>query len=107
DGSQIPLDSVKEGVLTAAQKQGADIVKTGDGDITYKAVAATGATAYNTIPTPRGGQYHIILPDNTQVWLNAASSLRFPVAFTGKQRSVVLTGEGYFEWGKDPPHPFT
>ncbi|HEY4288994.1 MAG TPA: FecR domain-containing protein [Puia sp.] len=108
DGSQVPLDSARDGVLALAQKQGGDIVKTGQGDIVYKTKAVSGALAvYNTITTPRGGQYHITLPDNTQVWLNAASSLKFPVAFSGKQRSVTLTGEGYFEVAKDPSRPFT
>ena len=62
--------------------------------------------SYNTIATPRGGQYQVVLPDGTKAWLNAASTLRFPTAFTGKNRVVELTGEGYFEVSKDPAHPF-
>lgn len=52
---------------------------------------------YNTIATPRGGQYQIVLPDGSKVWLNAASSIRFPTAFTSKERVIELTGEAYME----------
>jgi ferric-dicitrate binding protein FerR (iron transport regulator) len=52
---------------------------------------------YNTVTTPRGGEYQITLPDGSKVWLNAASSLRFPIAFAGNERIVELTGEAYFE----------
>jgi transmembrane sensor len=61
---------------------------------------------FNTIATPRGGQYQVILPDGTKVWLNAASSLRFPTFFTGKNREVEITGEAYFEVTKNPAMPF-
>jgi ferric-dicitrate binding protein FerR (iron transport regulator) len=56
---------------------------------------------YNTIATPRGGEYQIELSDGTKVWLNAASSLKFPAAFTGDERNVMLTGEAYFEVAKN------
>ncbi|RZK45458.1 MAG: hypothetical protein EOO59_21030, partial [Hymenobacter sp.] len=72
----------------------------------YAAGAAGGQLLYNTVATPRGGQYQLTLPDGSQVWLNAASSLRFPVAFTGSERRVELTGEAYFEVAKDAKHPF-
>ncbi len=58
------------------------------------------------ITTPRGGQFELILPDGTRVWLNSASSLRFPTAFKGKRREVELTGEGYFEITKNAKMPF-
>jgi ferric-dicitrate binding protein FerR (iron transport regulator) len=118
DGSQVPLDTVKEGLLDEAGKaqRGAEIFKAGREEIIYKPTAGAGGSAsssdgsgplvYNTITTPRGGQFHIVLPDNTQVWLNAASSLRFPVAFSGRERVVMLSGEGYFEVAKDAARPF-
>jgi len=59
---------------------------------------ADGSTiSTNTVSTPRGGQYQVVLPDGTQVWLNAASSITFPTAFTGSERVVDITGEAYFE----------
>ena len=60
----------------------------------------------NTITTPRGGQYEIVLVDGTRVWLNAASSLKFPSAFNGNDRKVTLTGEAYFEVAKNKAKPF-
>lgn len=73
-----------------------------------RAGASTGAqaVAYNMVKTPRGGQYQVVLPDGSKVWLNAAASLRFPTAFTGKDRTVELTGEGYFEVAARPGQPF-
>ena len=65
-----------------------------------------GETLYNTLATPRGGQYQVCLPDGSRVWLNAESSLRYPTAFTGKDREVQLTGEAYFEVAADKSRPF-
>jgi ferric-dicitrate binding protein FerR (iron transport regulator) len=56
--------------------------------------------------TPRGGQYRLVLPDGSRVWLNAVSSIRFPTAFTGQERKVEISGEAYFEVVKDPSRPF-
>ena len=61
---------------------------------------------YNTISTPRGGQYQLVLADGSKVWLNAASTLRFPATFSGTERKVELTGEGYFEVAKNATMPF-
>jgi ferric-dicitrate binding protein FerR (iron transport regulator) len=61
---------------------------------------------YNTISTPRGGQYELMLSDGSKVWLNAASSLRFSASFVGKERKVELLGEAYFEVAKNAAMPF-
>jgi transmembrane sensor len=105
DGRTITLDSAGNGMLA---KQGkTSVIKKNDGQLVYR--SATGQSAemvYNLLQTPRGGQYKITLPDGSRVWLNAASSLRYPVAFSGKERRVEITGEAYFEVAKDPAKPF-
>lgn len=97
DGSVIVLDSAANDTLTM---QGKTLVfKQEDGQLVYRAASGgeQEAVAWNTISTPRGGQYQVVLPDGSRVWLNAASSLRFPASFSGNERSVELTGEAYFE----------
>ena len=104
DGSEIILDSTGNGNVTM---QGAvKVIKLSDGKLAYQPGAATGAMVYNSIATPRGGQYQLELSDGTKVWLNATSTLKFPVAFSGKERRVILTGEGYFEVAKNATMPF-
>lgn len=105
DGSTINLDSAKNGTLT--EQGNIKIIKGEDGQLLYYA-DQEGATikGYNTISTPRGGKYEIVLADGSKVWLNAASSLKFPASFTGKAREVILTGEGYFEVAKNALMPF-
>jgi len=96
NGTQIILSNAKNGVVTL--QNGTVIKKTANGQLVYDASASgNGAMSYNTITTPRGGQYMVILPDSSKVYLNAASSLRFPTAFAGTSRQVSLTGEAYFE----------
>jgi len=104
DGTNITLDSAARGVI--AQQGGSSIVKTAGGGIVYRSGDATGETMMNTMRTPRGGNYRLTLPDGTQVWLNAASSITYPAAFTGKQRNVKISGEVYFEVVKNIEHPF-
>ncbi len=106
DGRTVLLDQAGRGLL--ARQGSSQVQKTADGQLRYAAGTplASQPLLYNTVATPRGGQYQLTLPDGSQVWLNAASSLRFPVAFTGAERRVELTGEAYFEVAKDARHPF-
>ncbi|HEY0609470.1 MAG TPA: FecR domain-containing protein [Chitinophaga sp.] len=97
DGTVITLDSAQNGTL--AQQGNTKVIKLDSGRLAYegsKAAAGKGIL-YNTIYTPRGGQYQITLPDGSRVWLNAASSLRFPTAFADGERKVEISGEVYFE----------
>jgi transmembrane sensor len=109
NGSTIILDNAKNGQLTS---QGGTVVnKTNDGEIIYDASqfpqTETGAKpAYNTISTPKGGQYKVVLADGTRAWLNSVSSISFPTAFHGKDRQVEITGEVYFEVAKNKKKPF-
>ena len=106
NGSKIILDNAKTGVL--ANQFGVSVRKAEDGHVIfdktvtqyYTSYFDKQASLYNTIITPRGGQYKVTLPDGTKVWLNAASSLKFPASFTGKERNVELNGEAYFEVAK-------
>ncbi|MBO9728729.1 MAG: FecR family protein [Chitinophaga sp.] len=95
NGDSILLDNAGNGVLS--QQGGAKVIKLNNGALAYKASNDVATIAYNTIRTPRGGQYQVTLPDGTEVWLNAASALRFPTVFAGNSREVTLNGEGYFE----------
>jgi transmembrane sensor len=108
DGSSIVLDSASNGTL--GQQGNIKIIKLDNGLLAYsvngKQLTENDEAFYNTISTPRGGQYQITLADGTMVWLNAASSIRFPVLFTGTQRKVEITGEVYFEVAKNKTMPF-
>ncbi len=96
NGSTIVLDNALKGPI--AQQGNRQISRLPDGKIVYsKLNTDTKEVLYNTLTTPRGGQSQLVLPDGTQVWLNAASSIRYPTAFTGKERDVEITGEVYFE----------
>jgi transmembrane sensor len=105
DGSTIILNDAKEGTL--AQQGNANIVKTANGQLVYnKTDAQPEKVLFNTMTTPRGGQYKLTLPDGTDVWLNSASSITYPTAFVGNERNVSITGEAYFEVAKDKTKPF-
>lgn len=95
-GQRVVLDSAGMGQI--AQQGTAQVIQQG-GQIRYLHANNQGAavTAYNTMTTPRGKQFALVLPDGTKVWLNAASSITYPVQFAANRRSVQLTGEAYFE----------
>lgn len=103
DGSVITLDSAGNGLLT--QQGDVKIVKQSNGELSYEG-NSNGEAMYNKMATPRGGQYRLKLPDGTMVWLNAASSIFYPAAFTGKERKVTITGEVYFEVAANVNMPF-
>jgi len=108
DGQVIDLNTTPAGAVLS--ESGMQVVKAKDGQLVYHvqsgATGNVGQQALNTISTPKGGQYQVSLPDGTRVWLNAASSLKFPVQFSRKERRVLLNGEAYFEVAKDKLHPF-
>ena len=107
NGKQIVLNDassetiIKQGNLVARRKT--------NGVLQYESLAGAGKNEeinYNTITIPRGGQYQVILPDGTRVWLNSESSLKYPTVFRGNDRTVELTGEGYFEVVNNKKMPF-
>ncbi|SKA47807.1 ferric-dicitrate binding protein FerR, regulates iron transport through sigma-19 [Chitinophaga eiseniae] len=107
NGRQILLDSAGNGAL--AQQGGVRIIKKEDGSILYvdEHSGALTDTLYNIMSVPKGGQYKLVLPDGSRVWLNAASSLKYPVVFSNRERSVELNGEGYFEVAASASSPFS
>ena len=103
-GQRITLDSMNR--ITIPSQGGVQVLQPDSGLLTYMPGGESADIVYNTVTTPRGGQYQVLLADGTRVWLNAASSLRFPTAFPGKERWVELSGEAYFEVKHNSAQPF-
>jgi len=110
NGTKVVLDSHSNGLL--ANEGDVHIEKTADGSLSYRTAAGNHMISngeeeiFNSIVIPKGGHYQLQLPDGTKVWLNAASSLKYPTIFAGKKRVVTLTGEAYFEVAKNKKMPF-
>lgn len=113
DGTKIILDDAKNGIL--ANQGGNSVLKAAEGEVIYSFLnevkdplieEQNTPVIYNTIETPKGGKFQIKLPDGSKVWLNAASSLRFPTVFNGSKRQVELKGEAYFEVSPDQSKVF-
>jgi transmembrane sensor len=114
NGSIVVLDTVHDGQVA---KQGGAVITRQNGQVIYHTDAEGSGDAlrpddsskeekYNTMTTPRGGRFKVVLPDGSTVLLNAASSLRYPTSFTGNQRVVELTGEAYFDIARNAAKPF-
>lgn len=105
NGIKITLDSIHAGLVSTQGKT--RVVKLGSGQLAYHTGGlSSGQPVYNTIATPMGGYYQVVLPDGSHVWLNAASSIRFPTTFPEGAREVQITGEAYFEIAQKRDQPF-
>lgn len=105
DGTTIELDKANTGAI--AKQGSSSIIKLEDGQVAYNTnELPQHQVMMNNISTPRGGQFRLTLPDGTGVWLNAASSITYPVAFTEQERRVQVSGEVYFEVAKNKHKPF-
>lgn len=122
DGTKIDLNTLQVG--ESITQKGLKISKNAAGDLVYEAANPANKTAdeagatiaYNEVTTPQGGEFQLILPDGTKVWLNASSTIRYPLTFAENERKVELEGEAYFEVAKRKmestkqqatPQPFT
>ncbi|UYQ94120.1 FecR domain-containing protein [Chitinophaga horti] len=104
DGSIVELDSTANGLV--GQQGGTNVTKQSNGRLVYEQQGAAAENMYNTMRTPRGGQYQVVLPDGSRVWLNAASAVTYPVSFGKKERKVKISGEVYFEVAANAANPF-
>ena len=99
----LKLDKGRQIMLDSNSSLRVENARVANGEIAY---ATAEAVSYNTLETPRGGKYRVVLPDGSKVWLNSASSLHYPTAFNQPTREVTLTGEAYFEIAENKAKPF-
>lgn len=106
NGQQVVLTGAANGQL--ANEHNMVISKTADGKVVYKGAVSNdgGNLAYNTMTTPMGGTYSLVLADGSKVMLDAGSSIRYPVTFAGNERTVEIKGQAYFEVIHDKSRPF-
>lgn len=106
NGKQIVLNDAVNGNLTSENNTA--VIKSANGEVVYKtaSTARNSKVSYNTMSTPVGGTYKLTLADGTNVFLDAASSIKYPVAFVGNERRVEITGQAYFEVAHNKQKPF-
>lgn len=103
DGTSVNLDKTTD---TSRLAVGVAEIARNEGKVTFADDEGAGEEAYNTVIIPKGGEYHVVLSDKSEIWLNADSKLQFPVNFRGGERRVILSGEAYFKVAHDAKHPF-
>ena len=103
DGTNVNLDKTTD---TARLAIGVAEIIRNEGKITFTGDGEAGELAYNTVIIPKGGEYHVVLSDKSEIWLNADSELKFPVNLKGRERRVILSGEAYFKVAHDTERPF-
>lgn len=103
DGTKVVLDSLGNGVV--ASQRGTDVVLK-NGLLEYHTTDNGMQASYNTLEIPRGRQFQLVLPDGSKVWLNAASTIKYPTIFTGRERVVEISGEAFFDVEQDKAKPF-
>lgn len=100
DGTIISLNGKENGLLR--NEKGTEVFKSAEGELAYHSTDSVNTvTEFNVLSTPAGGQYAVQLPDGTKAWLNASSSLKYPVSFSSNERRVEASGEVYFEVKKE------
>jgi len=107
DGRKVQLDDLEDSLHVT--QPGVNIKEFGKGKLVYKPESQASqntAVSYNTITTPRAGEYQLVLADGTRVWLNSQTTLRYPLRFEGHERKVELVGEAYFEVTHNSKMPF-
>lgn len=106
NGTKIILNEISNGKI--AKQGNTNVNKIQDGHLLYQLSgdSSKALPEYNTISTPKAGQYQVTLPDGSKIWLNSISSITFPTVFTGNERKVTITGEVYFEVAKNREKPF-